>query len=230
MQLLFKGMKRKLGVVIALLAVVTSCGWVKSHYTQGVICIPNGDGQPDKCSLAGKIGIFLSSHHFYRDQMISGCQLSVDGLLVESLELTVPNHAGAQEVDSQPPRIAVSFDFEISPGEVSPSDGQIQQVSFEVEADNQNSDELRETTSMPPALLDEYQSTLDQNRIESSKWERVGVYLNLSKSPRMQSWNISLLIPHAYLTIPMALLSFFLVRGKAGRAEHPAKSLTVSSQ
>ena len=225
---LFKGWRRKSGIVSLILAFAFAGAWVKSSFDKTVICCPNGNNV-DELSMRGKIGVFCYP-----------ANVEIMGLYRESLVLRLPYQSVEESGRPTPARDAVDFSFEIPPPSAMLDDTQVRPVSYEAEPtqvekrigisfdlDKQVvSDSDGNTYPMDSEMAKELAEAeeIDEG-LTTSKWQAFGFYANWTKS-RDGGWNASFLVPHGSVAIPLMLLSLVLLFMPSSfrRAKLPALS------
>ena len=127
---LFKGWRRKSGIVSLMLAFVFAGAWVKSSFDKTVICSLNGN-QVDELPMAGKIGVFFSSHRLQK--------LEVMGLYRDSLALSWANKSPVELGNPAPARVGVDFSSEIPPPLAVVADANVTPVSHQTVGNTEES-------------------------------------------------------------------------------------------
>ena len=229
---LFKGWRRKSGIVFLILAFVFAGAWVKSSFDETVMCFPNGK-HVDELSMAGKIGVFCHP-----------INMEITGLYRDSLVLNLPHRPDTEAARPTPPREGVEFSFEVRPPSAMIEDAKVALVSYETEESNAEEssslglhsqsdakpsqvekpigitfdldkqiigDSEGNTYPMDSALAKELADTEETDEgLTTSKWQAFGFYANWTKS-RDGVCITSFLVPHGSIVIPLMLLSLVLL-------------------
>ena len=229
---LFKGWRRKSGIMSLILASVVAGAWIKSSFDKSRICCSNGN-RVDEISMAGKVGVFCSSH-----------SIEIMGLYREELTLILPHQLNTEPARPMPARDAVDFSIEIPPPWAMFEDAAVTPVSYQEEASNaegfSSSVSWNQSDAKPLQVEKRIGVTLDLDKqiivdsdgntwamdselanqlaeagdydegLTTSKSQAFGFYSNWTKS-RDGGWNTSFVVPHWAIVMPLVLLSIVLL-------------------
>ena len=230
---LFKGWRRKSGIVSLILAFVFAGAWVKSSFDETVMCFPNGN-RVDELSMAGKIGVFCHP-----------INVEITGLYRDSFVLNLPHRPDTESARPTPPREGVDFSLEVRPPSGMIEDAKVALVSYQTEEgddeeDSSSSVPQNQSDAKPPQGEKRIGLTFDLEKqvmgdslgntwkmdsetakelaeqedhdegLTTSKWQALGFYANWTKSRDGVSIT-SFLVPHGAIVIPLVLLSLILL-------------------